>query len=55
MQIKPRKTTSSQFKTVIDGDDLHVFSRSGDERAATAHDGNMITLHTVRGFRALAY
>lgn len=40
---------------VIDGDDLHVLSRSGDARALTAHDGNLITFHTVRGFRALAY
>lgn len=38
---------------VIDGDDLHVLSRSGDHRAKTAHDGNLITLHTVRGFREL--
>ncbi len=40
---------------VIDGDDLHVLSRSGDQRAATAHDGNMITFHTVRDFRKLVY
>jgi len=40
---------------VIDGDDLHVLSRSGDERAITAHDGNMITFHTVRRFRSLVY
>jgi len=40
---------------VIDGEDLHVLSRSGDERAATAHDGNMITFHTVRNFRRLVY
>jgi hypothetical protein len=40
---------------VIDGEDLHVLSRSGDERAATAHDGNMITFHTVRDFRKLVY
>jgi hypothetical protein len=40
---------------VIDGRDLHVLSRSGDRRAATAHDGNMITFHTVRDFRKLAY
>lgn len=39
----------------IDGDDLHVVSRSGDERARSAHDGNQVTLHTVRDFRALAY
>ncbi len=40
---------------VIDGDDLHVLSRSGDERAKSAHDGNFISFHTVRGFRKLAY
>lgn len=40
---------------VIDGDDLHVASRSGNERARSAHDGNLVTLHTVRGFRDLAY
>jgi hypothetical protein len=39
---------------VVDGDDLHVLSRSGDERARTAHDGNLITLHTVRRFRETA-
>ena len=40
---------------VIDGDDLHVLSRSGDHRAKSAHDGNRITFHTVRGFRGLVY
>jgi hypothetical protein len=40
---------------VIDGEDLHVLSRSGDERAKNAHDGNLITLHTVRNFRNLLY
>lgn len=40
---------------VIDGDDLHVLSRSGDERAANAHNGNLITFHTVRDFRSLVY
>lgn len=40
---------------IIDGDDLHVLSRSGDERACTAHDGNLITFHTVRDFRGLVY
>jgi hypothetical protein len=39
----------------IDGDDLHVLSRSGDHRARSAHDGNLITFHTVRGFRKLVY
>jgi len=40
---------------VIDGDDLHVFSRSGDERAKSAHDGDLLTFHTVRDFRRLVY
>jgi hypothetical protein len=40
---------------VVDGDDLQVLSRSGDARARSAHDGNLITLHRIRGFRSLAY
>jgi len=39
----------------IDGEDLHVLSRSGDHRAKSAHDGNLITFHTVRNFRELVY
>jgi hypothetical protein len=40
---------------VFDGDDLHILSRSGDARAKNAHDGNIITFHTVRDFRELVY
>jgi len=40
---------------VIDGDDLHVLSRSGDARARSAHDGNLITFHTAPDFRKLVY
>lgn len=40
---------------VIDGEDLRVLSRSGDSRAKNAHDGNLITFHTVPNFRSLAY
>jgi hypothetical protein len=40
---------------VIDGDDLHVLSRSGDENAQSAHNTNLITFHTVPDFRDLAY
>jgi hypothetical protein len=32
-----------------------VLSRSGDRRAKSAHDGNLITFHTVRNFRNLVY
>lgn len=39
----------------IDGDDLRILSRSGDERSKSAHDGNLVTFHTVRGFRGLVY
>jgi len=40
---------------VIDGDDLHILSRSGDEKAYNAHNGNIITFHTVENFRDLVY
>ncbi|NLS79288.1 MAG: exo-alpha-sialidase [Chloroflexi bacterium] len=40
---------------VIDGDDLRILSRSGDARAKDAHNGNLITFHTVRDFRGLVY
>jgi hypothetical protein len=40
---------------VIDGDDLHVLSRSGDAQAASAHNGDLITFHTIPRFRDLVY
>ncbi len=40
---------------VIDGEDLHVLSRSGDANSKTAHDGNLITFHTIQNFRSLVY
>lgn len=39
----------------IDGDDLCVLSRSGDETAHSAHNGNLITFHRVKNFRDLVY
>lgn len=39
----------------IDGDDLVILSRSGDARAKSAHDGNLITFHRVTNFRDLVY
>lgn len=39
----------------ISGDDLLVLSRSGDENASSAHNGNLITFHTVKNFRSLVY
>ncbi len=40
---------------VIDGDDLHILMRTADEAAKNAHNSNLITFHTVRHFRDLAY
>ena len=39
----------------FDGDDLVILSRSGDARAKSAHDGNLITFHRVVNFRQLVY
>lgn len=39
----------------MDGEDLLIASRSGDERAKDAHNGNLITFHRVRDFRSLVY
>lgn len=39
----------------VDGEDLVILARSGDARAKSAHDGNLITFHRVRNFRALVY
>jgi len=39
----------------IDGDDLVIVSRSGDQDCASAHNGNMITFHRVKDFRSLIY
>ncbi len=40
---------------VIDGDDLHILMRTADGAAKNAHNSNVITFHTVRRFRDLAY
>jgi len=54
--IGPSPKQSRHYASmVIDGDDLHILSRSGDRRAASAHNGNFISFHTVRNFRELMY
>ena len=40
---------------IFDGSDLLILSRSGDQRARSSHDGNLLTLHRVRNFRELIY
>ena len=39
----------------INGEDLIILSRSGDEQAATAHNGNLILCHRIERFRELVY
>lgn len=39
----------------IDGNDLVILSRSGDAKAKSAHEGNLITFHRVKNFRDLVY
>lgn len=48
-------TSSRHYASLlIDGDDLLVLSRSGDEKGKNPHDTNLITLHRVKNFRDLA-
>lgn len=49
------KASRHYASMVIDGEDLRVLSRSGDAMASSAHNGNLITLHTIRNFRELVY
>ena len=39
----------------IDGEDLVLVSRSGDAKAASAHNGNFISFHRISNFRSLIY
>jgi hypothetical protein len=45
----------SYANMIIDGEDLCILSRSGDRRAKSAHNGNLITFHKVLNFRELIY
>ena len=52
----PADNAARHYATMaIDGDDLVIVSRSGDERARNAHDGDIVTFHRVRDFRKLVY
>lgn len=50
-----QKESRHYASMAFDGDDLVVLSRSGDARAKSAHDGNLITFHRVKNFRSLVY
>ena len=54
--VGPSDNGSRHYATmIIHGDDLLIVSRSGDERAKTAHDNNLTTFHKVSDFRSLVY
>lgn len=56
VSIGPVEKASRHYACmIIDGEDLHVLSRSGDHEAKDAHDGNIVTFHTVKDFRRLVY
>jgi hypothetical protein len=49
------KASRHYASMAIDGEDLVVLSRSGDEQAKSPHDGNLITFHQIKNFRKLVY
>ena len=54
--VAPTDNAARHYATmIIDGDDLCIVSRSGDENAKGPHDGNIVTFHKVRKFRKLVY
>ena len=52
---KTAKQSRHYASMVIKDNDILILSRSGDENALSAHNGNMITLHRVADFRNLIY
>ncbi len=53
--VGPSENGSRHYATLlIHGDDLLVLSRSGDERAESAHNNNLVTFHRVKEFRKFA-
>ncbi|AHF93159.1 hypothetical protein OPIT5_26020 [Opitutaceae bacterium TAV5] len=54
--IGPGNKGSRHYASMdIDGNDLVILARSGDERAQSAHNGNLVTFHRVKNFRDLVY
>jgi hypothetical protein len=54
--VGPLEKASRHYASMaVDGDDLVILSRSGDESAKNPHDTNMIAFHRVRNFRSLVY
>lgn len=54
--VGPAENASRHYASLLtDNADLVVLSRSGDERASNAHNGNLITFHRIENFRDLIY
>lgn len=53
--VGPVEKASRHYASMALDDDLVVLSRSGDERAKSPHDGNLITFHRIRNFRQSVY
>jgi hypothetical protein len=49
------KASRHYASMIVDGEDLVVLSRSGDEQTKSPHDGNLITFHRIQNFRSLVY
>jgi hypothetical protein len=53
--VGPAENAARSYASMaFDGDDLLILARSGDMRAKSAHDGNLITFHRICDFRDLA-
>jgi hypothetical protein len=52
---KTNKCSRHYAAMEICGGDILILSRSGDENAKSAHNGNILTLHRVCSFRSLIY
>lgn len=56
VSIGPVEKASRHYANMaIKGDDLLIMSRSGDENAKDAHNGNLATFHRIKNFRRLIY
>jgi hypothetical protein len=49
------KQSRQYASMVIDGDDLHILSRSGGEHSRNPHDAYITSFHTIKKFRDLVY
>lgn len=54
-QGRTQNEARSYASMTVQGEDLFVASRSGDEDALSAHNTNLITVHKIENFRSLIY